>query len=110
MAAGTIKKMSAEILISKVLGQIVSAEKSIASAQSAITEAKHSAAKLLCVIRGMERNNGEQPDSYKEILRRDAMKRMQGDGIDSHNAEAFVNWCWTHNGGHWPDGEKIADD
>lgn len=57
-------------------------------------------------------------DKYKTILLHDANKRMREYCLNKSNYgrsdfidyEEFVNWCWKHNAGHWPDGTLICDD
>ena len=57
-------------------------------------------------------------DKYKTILRNDAYRRLREYCLNKSNLstldfidyEEFVNWCWEHNAGHWPDGTPICDD
>jgi len=59
-------------------------------------------------------------DDYRAILKRDAEKRMQEDGLyvrlpyqkypEKVPIEKYIAWCWKHNAGHWPDGMPITDD
>lgn len=49
-------------------------------------------------------------DAYKRLLELDANRRMFDDGIIGKGIAAFIDWCWTKNGGRWPDGTKIGDD
>lgn len=55
-------------------------------------------------------------DKYKAILERDANKRMQEYCLQEYDIDSFphislfVDWCWRHNAGHWPDGTPIGDD
>lgn len=55
-------------------------------------------------------------DKYKAILECDAHKRMQEYCLKEYDIDSFphfalfVDWCWRHNAGHWPDGTLIGDD
>lgn len=53
-------------------------------------------------------------EKYKEILIRDAKRRMREDGITDTSGRtdpgAYVDWCWSRNAGRWPDGSEIHDD
>ena len=49
--------------------------------------------------------------AYKYILMDDAETRIRQRFDKSViSVRDFVEWCWTNNAGHWPDGTPITDD